>query len=416
MAPARRLMFLLLGRKGAMPRLALQLAQAGAHRADLDLTFVLSSRNDLIGDFAFLEDRLLALDTIDPRSPFRTVQNYFRASRRIVERIERDRPEVVINLCPHVWTPLLVAPIRRMGVPFVTVVHDATGHPGDPGACLAPWFRVETRAANAVVTLSRFVADELVRTRAAPADRIMPLFLPDLTYGAGLEVRSRATGAPLRMLFFGRLLKYKGLSLLLDALEMLAGSGVRVALTVAGRGRVDARAAARLSALGSEVINRWIDDAEIGALFERHDALVVSHLECSQSGIAASAFGSGLPVVGMPVGGLAGQVVEGRTGVLAKAADAGALADAIARLAKDAALYAAICTHLRATAQERSTERFLEALLLGRPWLNSGVDAAARAGQPSSIPGNGSQHRQEPCHRGSLPLCVLASQLAPPPQ
>jgi glycosyltransferase involved in cell wall biosynthesis len=106
-----------------------------------------------------------------------------------------------------------------------------------------------------------------------------------------------------------------------------------------------------------------MEETEIGPLLARHDAVVAPHLECSQSGIVAAAFGSGLPVVGVPVGGLVDQVAQGRTGVLAEAADAGALAVAICKLAEDAPLYDAICTHLRTTAEERSTKCFLERLL-----------------------------------------------------
>lgn len=357
-----RVLFLLLGRRGAMPRLALQLARAGADRNDLETAFALSRHNDLIGDFAFLGRKLLSLDTIDACSPVRTIRNFNLASRLIASSIEAWRPDVVINLCPHVWTPLLIAGIRRMGVPCITVMHDATGHPGDPGACLAPWFRREARVADSIITLSRFVAGELVRLAVAPITRISTLFLPDLAYGTTKTTPVWAGDTPLKLLFFGRLLKYRGLALLLDALDALERDGVRVELTVAGAG-TSGTAAARLSSRRAEFLNRWIDEAEIGPLLARHDAVVASHLECSQSGVVAAAFGSGLPVIALPVGGLVEQVFDGRTGVLAQAADAPALANAVRRLAENANLYGSICAHLQSTTHQRSTARFLDALL-----------------------------------------------------
>jgi glycosyltransferase involved in cell wall biosynthesis len=345
-----------------MPRLALQLARAGADRNDLEMAFVLSRHNELIGEFAFLDGNLLLLDTIDARSPIQTIRNLSRASRLSGSRIEAWRPGVVINLCPHVWTPLLTAGIRRMGVPCVTIVHDATGHPGDLGGCLAPWFRREARVADYIVTLSRFVANELARLAVAPTGRISPLFLPDLVYGSTGTTRTWAGDTPLKLLFFGRLLRYRGLALLLDALDALESEGVRVELTVAGAGAIGA-AAARLSARRAKVVNRWIDETEVGPLLARHDAVVASHLECSQSGIVAAAFGTGLPVIAVPVGGLVEQVLDGRTGVLAQAAHATALARAIRRLAESASLYGSIRAHLHSTADQRSTARFLDALL-----------------------------------------------------
>jgi glycosyltransferase involved in cell wall biosynthesis len=373
---AARVMFLCLGRHGAMPRLTLQLAHAAAQCRELSPTFVIARGSELTGAFAFLGERLLAVDTIGSRSPVQAVRHFRAAGRRIGARVESDRCAAVIDLCPHLWTPLLVAPLRRRGAAFATVMHDATGHPGDPGRYLAPWFRAEARAADLVFTLSRFVAAQLARLRTAPPERLVPLFLPDLVHGSPCRsARRRAAGTPLRLLFLGRMHRYKGLALLLDALQRLAHGGVR--LTVAGSGAIAQATAARLQALGAEVLNRWIDDGEMGPLLARHDAVVLSHLEASQSGVAAAAFGSGLPAVAVPVGGLVEQVLDGRTGVLAAEASAPALARAIARLAGDAGLYDGICLNLRATAHGRSTESFLESMLGGRAFraLVRGTDA-----------------------------------------
>jgi glycosyltransferase involved in cell wall biosynthesis len=67
----------------------------------------------------------------------------------------------------------------------------------------------------------------------------------------------------------------------------------------------------------------------------------------------------------MPVGGIAEQVVDGKTGVLAASVDAEALAAAIRRLATDAALYGRISAHLSDTAEQRSMRTFMEKLLAG---------------------------------------------------
>jgi glycosyltransferase involved in cell wall biosynthesis len=248
----------------------------------------------------------------------------------------------------------------------------------------------EARAADFVITLSRHVAGQLRDRGLVPTERTAQLFLPDLSYGTRNAVRTRPDRCPLKLLFFGRILKYKGLSLLLDALEMLRAEGIAIELGVVGAGDLGAERA-RLEALGAEIINRWIADDEIGSLLARYEAMVLPHIECSQSAVAATAFGSGMPVVGMPVGGIAEQIIDGRTGVLAQQVTARSLADAVRKLATDAGLYRAISSHLQATSERRSMHRFLGAVLheIARLRPDSLGAAPAQSNVPLGIPGFG---------------------------
>jgi len=61
--------------------------------------------------------------------------------------------------------------------------------------------------------------------------------------------------------------------------------------------------------------------------------------EASQSGVAASAYAAGRPVVATPVGGLVEQVVHGTTGLLAQDLSAEALADEVAALVDSPVLF-----------------------------------------------------------------------------
>ena len=224
------------------------------------------------------------------------------------------------------------------------------------------WLRAEAHASDLIVTLSQRVAEQLIACGLASSERIVRLFLPDLAYGDPARRRMRDPNARFRLLFFGRVLKYKGLPLLLDALELLRREGVDVQFGIAGAGDLSGQRA-RLSEMGATVINRWIDDSEVAELIENYDAVVASHIECSQSGVIATAHGSGIPVVGMPIGGIAEQIVDGWTGVLAERPEARSLAHAIRRLACDEALYARICRGVRATSELRSMHRFFGAIL-----------------------------------------------------
>ena len=245
-----------------------------------------------------------------------------------------------------------------MGIRYVSVIHDVVPHPGDKTAWLTPWLLRDAKHADLVVTLSRSVAERLVGQKRISISQILPLFHPDLRFGSSGKSRTLDPDCPFGILFFGRIMAYKGLSLLIDAVEMLRASGHRIRLGIAGSGPLGAELE-RLRALDAEIMNRWISDDEVSGILARYDAIACSHVEASQSGVVATAFGNCMPVVAMPVGGIAEQVVDGKTGVLARRVSAQAFADAIRRLIVDGRTYASISQHLHESAPDRSMGRFL---------------------------------------------------------
>ena len=110
----------LFNRLSEAEREALLPALAAAEREDLFPAFAVSRGSELFGSFAFLGHRLVAVDTFPARSPVSMLGGYLRADRRILERIATDRPHVVINLCPHLWSPVLMLRIRRLTGNFKT--------------------------------------------------------------------------------------------------------------------------------------------------------------------------------------------------------------------------------------------------------------------------------------------------------
>lgn len=100
-----------------------------------------------------------------------------------------------------------------------------------------------------------------------------------------------------------------------------------------------------------------------GIFLPRFHAVVLSHIEASQSGVAAVALGAGLPIIATPVGGIVEQIKDETTGVLANRIDATSLADAAKRLLLDPQLYQAICQNIADQKGDRSVPRFVEELV-----------------------------------------------------
>jgi len=359
---AYRVSFIYLGTAIAFGRWVSELAQCGQSMRGIDCSFIVAADRPLSSELTHAGIRTLQITAVESLNPVSLALNFLRARRSILAFLEKEQPDLVVTLMPHVWTPLLTRAMRQRCRAYTTIVHDAVAHPGDRTGWLTQWLLYDGSFADSIIVLSRSVSEELARKRLMRGRKIVQLFHPDLSDAAQPRRRVRGDG-PLRLLFFGRILPYKGLPLLTEAVELLKAEGVDIALGVAGAGEISPPLRHQLAALGAEVINRWIMDAETSELLTRYDAMACSHIEASQSGVAALAFGAAMPVVATPIGGLAEQVVPGETGVLATDISPRAFANAIRQLATAPSLYDRISQHLDETRQDRSMERFLADLV-----------------------------------------------------
>jgi glycosyltransferase involved in cell wall biosynthesis len=209
-----------------------------------------------------------------------------------------------------------------------------------------------------MVALSEHVKRQLIEQRGIPSEKMRVLFHPRL--GRPGPPREDAGLRPNTFLFFGRILRYKGLPLFVQACEILRREGFDFRILVAGEGDLG-EFSGRLAALGAEVINRWVTHEEAGALMARSDAAVVPSIEASQSGVVALAHGSGVPVIATPVGGLVEQVSDGVTGLLADAVSATSVAAAMRRFLQEPELRDELAAAL-ARSSEFSMRQFVEAI------------------------------------------------------
>ena len=355
-----RVMFAYWGRRG-MSRFALDLMRTALESSNIRATMAVSRQNESFGAFGQFGEAVFPIDTFSSNTG--ALLQAWRVPiirHQIRQHIAATRPDVVIELMPHVWSSFIAPAIKAAGARYVAILHDARPHPGDYRSSAVEWATRRTmRQADLVLTLSGTVAKSIEAIGVVPPSRIFQLFHPDLDFGAFRTRTAPQPGEPLRLAFFGRIMAYKGLQIFLDMIEELRSQGIAVEAAVCGEGNLGA-GAERLRSLRVEVVNRWLTEGEIAELLLRSHAIVLSHIEASQSGIAAAAFGAGLPVIATPTGGIMEQVEDEVTGVLASHADGIALADAAKRLLCDPALYNRVCDNITSLKADRSMTRFVE--------------------------------------------------------
>jgi glycosyltransferase involved in cell wall biosynthesis len=362
--------FIYWGRRGAMCRLTLEAARAARAFHDLNVHFSISTTNQLYPEFRQFGDAVFPVDTFrSAPDVLLKAFSIFDVRRKLVRWLKERGVKSVVVLMPHLWTPLVADAVKREGIHYAVIIHDAKPHPGDPTGSLMSWLLRDASAADTVFTLSNWVASQLVDQGTVRAERIKTLFMPDdllPTVGRAPLKGRRTSGQPLRILFFGRLLRYKGLDLFVDAMEILAAERIPIKISVCGEGGLG-RLSSRLVKLGAEVINRWLSDVEVGQMLVSHDLMVLTHTEASQSGGIAAALGAGVPVVTTPVGGLAEQVRSRGAGLVAEKVDARSIADCIRALAFDPARYDAIVDQISSTDGCFSVARFMRELVAALP-------------------------------------------------
>lgn len=222
------------------------------------------------------------------------------------------------------------------------------------------------RDADAFVAMSRAIAEEM-RAAGVAGGRIALIphgvdtrrFRP-AEAGERAALRERL-GLPRGVLavYAGRLLRGKGLETLLSAFAAVALDVPGLALVLVGSGEGQALSV-------EEDLRRRVRDAGLGdrVLFAGRQERVEDHLRAADLFVFPSVFEAlgialveaaacGLPAVASRTGGIVDVVDDGRSGVLVPPGDEGALAGAIAVLARDGGRRAALAHAAREVALAR---------------------------------------------------------------
>lgn len=137
--------------------------------------------------------------------------------------------------------------------------------------------------------------------------------------------RSKTTTSSLRLLFAGRLVRSKGVALLLETVSQLAREDAPIEIDILGEGEMLAECEGMVRRMVGRTRVRTIGtmpyDASFFRLLRSYHAVLAPSLSDEQPRIAYDAFSQAVPVLANKTAGLLQCVEEGRTGKFAVAAD-----------------------------------------------------------------------------------------------
>jgi glycosyltransferase involved in cell wall biosynthesis len=345
----------------------LELARSLRDRSDVRLSLVISAQSDLYAETVALGIPTLSIDTYTDLRGF--ALGFLRLpgiAARLGRFLREQGSDIALCTMVHLWNPLLVGAIKRAGALNALVVHDAAPHPGDNHLWRGLLLKNDFRQADLLVSLTDSVAERLAAEQDVPAAKVIRSRLGAFRYGVAA---ARLLGQPPhQLLFFGRLLPYKGLDRLIEAMRLLEAESFPVRLRLVGQGPLD------LGPLPGNVDleRRWAAEEEIPALFAAADLAVLPYQEASQSGVLPIAQHLGLPALVTPVGGLLEQVEGGRSGFVADDSSAHGLARSIKTIFCDPARYENLSQRLIAAGSDRQWSEIADKLLADlKSWLRA---------------------------------------------
>ena len=222
---------------------------------------------------------------------------------------------------------------------------------GPARAAFAPILRRIVRSSDAITVISSYTGQRLreyvpgVETATIPfgAAASRRVDLPPL--------RTRDASDHFELLFVGRLVRRKGVDVLLRAARILGDPRLRIRIVGGGPERQALESLAReLNVLDVVSFEGIIDEKRIDAMFTGCDALVLPAI-VTETGdteglgvVLIEAMGYGKPVIASAAGGIVDIVSDGDTGLLVSPGDPPALASAIRRAMDEPAEMAAMAT------------------------------------------------------------------------
>ncbi|RZJ86782.1 MAG: glycosyltransferase [Chryseobacterium sp.] len=236
----------------------------------------------------------------------------------------------------HFWDLPFILVFKMLKRKIILTVHDGELHKGENGFLLRMLNRLEIMLADELIFLTPHV-EKIVRTKYK-VKKPLHIVPHGLLGERGIKVKERRRESG-NLLFLGRISPYKGVELLMKTAENL---NYFENLIIAGKSiyKLDYLRNAKI-----KIQDKYLSEAEITALLEWADVLVLPYLEASQSGVIPLGINAAIPMVCTNVGGLRDQL-ENDEAVFVEPNEH-SLKAGIETLLNDTDLYNAIIAKLR---------------------------------------------------------------------
>jgi len=243
----------------------------------------------------------------------------------------RGRYSAVYFPYKHYWNLSFLWLFKLFGKKTVMTIHDGILHEGEENRLQQILLNQCIKHADELIFLTDFVRKNVQATIGFTANYTI---IEHGMFTDYVHTQARTHTHKPRLLFLGRIGKYKGVEMLAEAVNQLLEDSYE-SLTIAGKTLYDLEIKTENPKIIS--LDKWLNDNEVSQLLKESDILILPYKEASQSGVIPMGVAAAIPMVCTRVGGLPEQLKEDEA-ILVKP-NVEALKKGISRLICDSDLY-----------------------------------------------------------------------------
>ena len=333
-----KIVLLYLGRRGAGPLYSIEFAKSLILKG-INVLAIVSSYSENIKEWRRLSNKyetknflLQEIPTYKSKKEFACNSFNIKLFHFLITSIRRYSPDYILSTMVHPWHNIIFAFLGK-SIRRIKIIHDVLPHKGEDSFIFRMLNKMDIYISDLWIVLTNIAKEQLIE-KGIEKEKIC--VIPHANFGGYANDSIVLSKTILyRIAFIGRISKYKGLDILLNAFLKIRSDLPNLKLIVAGSGDCGEYASS-IEKLGEsiELKNRWITDEEMSQIIENVDFVVLPYIEATQSGVIPLAFAFGKTVIATNVGGISEQVPQD-IGILIPPHDSLSLGNAILNLYRE---------------------------------------------------------------------------------
>lgn len=258
---------------------------------------------------------------------------------------------------PHPCAYLLPL-LYGKSIPVISDRHDIEAHPGEKNIFRSIFDMIEFHFHHSVCAHSRFGYEKIKNRYNFGECFCIPHGDFNFISKAGSDKENVTSHI---VLFFGRVLRYKGIETLIESIPQVINAVPGVLFIFAGCGewKKYEKELEKIPHKNKELHKSYIQDSDVSQLFTRSNIVVLPYHEASQSGVIPFAAAYKRCVLATNVGGIPEVIHDNETGLLIEPKNCNTLTMALIRLLKDPHLRMRLAQALNRQFQEEYSYKSL---------------------------------------------------------